>query len=97
MAKRRVLRQENLRKAAEAVFIVQIWGALLLLPPILNLFNTRSLLFGVPLEAVYLFMVWTVLIACAVAISAKMPRVSASAQPEEDTAALTSRPNGESG
>ena len=75
MAKRPFVKEEDARKAAEAVFIVQICGALLLLPPIINLFNTRSLLFGVPLEVLYLFLVWTVLIAGAVVISANMPSV----------------------
>lgn len=84
MARGRFGREDDARKRAEAVFIVQIFGALLLLPPLINLFNTRTLLFGVPLEVIYLFLVWIVLIACAVIISARMPRASANSQIDED-------------
>lgn len=74
MSERQDIRDEDARKKEEAVFIVPVFGALLLLPPLLNLFNTRTLLFGVPLEVLYLFLVWVVLIACSFIISASMPR-----------------------
>lgn len=97
MAKRPFVKEEDARKAAEAVFIAQICGALLLLPPIINLFNKRSLLFGVPLEVLYLFLVWIVLIAGAVVISANVPRTPADAQLEEEPSHLTNEPGKEGG
>lgn len=97
MSKRRLVKEEETRKAAEAVLIAQVCGALLLLPPLINLFNTRTLLFGVPLEFSYLFFVWIMLIACAVVISASMPRASSNGQSEDDKAGARSEAEGDGG
>lgn len=94
MTKRRLVKDEETRKAAEAVLIAQVCGALLLLPPLINLFNTRTLLLGVPLEFSYLFLVWILLIACAVVISASMPKASSDAQSEEEMADVGSEVEG---
>lgn len=74
MSERRPLKGEEHRKKEEAAFIIPIAGALFLLPPLANLFNARSLLFGLPLEVLYLFFIWMLLIAGAVVVSAVMPR-----------------------
>jgi len=95
MPERRLAKDENARKKEDAVFIVPVLGALFLLPPLLNLFNTRTLLFGVPLEVLYLFLVWVLLIACAIVISAKMPRLRTSSQP--DTPSTESEGKGDGG
>ncbi len=95
MPERRLAKDENARKKEDAVFIVPVLGALFLLPPLLNLFNTRTLLFGVPLEVLYLFLVWVLLIACAIIISAKMPRSRASSQ--RDAASTESEGKGDGG
>ncbi|HEX7075852.1 MAG TPA: hypothetical protein VF226_17585 [Hyphomicrobiaceae bacterium] len=97
MAKRPFVKEEDARKAAEAVFFAQICGALLLLPPIINLFNKRLSLFGVPLEVLYLFLVWIVLIASAVVISASVPRASADEQLGEEPAQPTNESGKEGG
>lgn len=91
MAKNRLVREEDTRRRAEAVLVVQVLGAVLLLPALVNLFTTRTLLFGVPLEVLYLFMVWLLLIGCAVIISSKMPRAPDSAQAEEGAPILEGR------
>lgn len=95
MSKRRLVKEEESRKATEAVLIAQVCGALLLLPPLINLFNTRTLLLGVPLEFSYLFFVWILLIACAVVISATMPRASSNGQTEEEEAGAKSEAEGD--
>ena len=46
----------------DAAFVLPAIGTLVLLPPFLNLFNRGLLIFGIPLEAVYLFTVWLALI-----------------------------------
>ena len=97
MAKRWLVKEEDTRKAAEVVLFAQICGTLLLLPPLINLFNTRMLLLGVPLEVSYLFLVWFLLIACAVVISASMPRASAKGQSEEDRADAAGEAEGDGG
>jgi len=94
MTERQLAREENAPKKEEAAFIVPIFGALLLLPPLLNLFNTRTLLFGVPLEVLYLFLVWVLLIACAIVISASMPRAKSQGD-ERDAAPITSEGEGD--
>ena len=74
MSERRPSKGEENRKKEEAAFIIPIAGALFLLPPLVNLFNARTLLFGLPLEVLYLFFIWMLLIAGAVVVSAVMPR-----------------------
>ncbi len=86
MIKNRPATEEDARKRAEAVFAIQVLGVLLLLPPLLNLFNTRTVVFGVPLEVLYLFLVWLLLIACAVIISSKMPKAPVNTQTEKKAA-----------
>lgn len=97
MTERQLAKEEIARKKEEAVFIVPIFGALLLLPPLLNLFNTRTLLFGVPLEVLYLFLVWVLLIACAMIISASMPRPMAKPQVGSGASAVASEGDGDGG
>ncbi|WP_294925823.1 hypothetical protein [uncultured Paracoccus sp.] len=42
----------------DAAFAVPLFGAVLLLPVFVNLFNRRLAIWGVPLEVIYLFAVW---------------------------------------
>ncbi len=53
--------------------MIPVFAALLLMPPFLNLFAIRRLLFGVPLEVVYLFSIWAALVLCAVTLSRGLP------------------------
>lgn len=62
------------RKREHAAFVLPVFGALMLLPPILMVFQIPQRVFGVPVEAVYLFSVWIVLIAGSVVASRLLPR-----------------------
>ena len=53
--------------------MIPAFAALLLMPPFLNLFAIRRLLFGIPLEVVYLFSIWAALVLCAVVLSRGLP------------------------
>ena len=52
----------------ERLFAVFILGVVLFTPPFLGIFNTKSLVLGVPVLALYLFSAWAVLIAAVAAI-----------------------------
>lgn len=67
----------------DAAFILPAFGTLVLLPPFLNLFNRGLLVFGIPLEAVYLFTVWLALILGAFAMT-RRPADAAEAPPAGD-------------
>jgi len=94
MTERQRAKEEDVRKKEEAVFIVPILGALLLLPPLVNLFDIRTLLFGVPLAVLYMFLVWIVLIACAIIISVRMPRAKSQVEPGADPVTSEGRRDG---
>ncbi|CAM5292341.1 hypothetical protein ATER59S_00564 [Aquamicrobium terrae] len=53
----------------DVAFLAPFFGVLLLTPPLLNLFEGLRLPFGVPLEVLYLFTVWVLLIVSAVMLS----------------------------
>ena len=61
MARPRRPEDEERRHGAASALLG--FGALLLMPPFLNLFTHRSTLFGLPTEAVYLFGIWIALVA----------------------------------
>lgn len=54
--------------------MIPAFALLLMLPPLLNLFRVERLLLGMPLEVVYLFAIWTALVAGAALLSRAMPR-----------------------
>lgn len=56
--------------------MIPAFALILLLPPFLNLFRVDRLLFGIPLEAVCLFTIWTALVVGAALLSRHMPRQS---------------------
>lgn len=53
--------------------MLPVFGALLLLPPLIDLFGASPRLAGIPVKIVYLFLVWIVLVLGAVMISSRMP------------------------
>lgn len=54
----------------ELAFLLPFFGMLLLLPPLVDLFvGKRLLLFGLPLETLYLFAVWILLIVGAMVLT----------------------------
>lgn len=62
------------RRIESAAFVLPIFGAALIVPPIINVFNVEVRVFGVPLEVVYFFAVWVGLVAGAVQLSRVLPR-----------------------
>lgn len=64
---------EDMRKREHAAFMLPVFGALLLLPPLIDLFGAAPRIAGIPLKIAYLFLVWIALILGAVMVSASMP------------------------
>ena len=46
------------RKLQSAALFFTIFAAMLLLPPLVLLFNYKARLFGLPAEMIYLFLAW---------------------------------------
>lgn len=61
------------QKARDAILVATVFGALLLLPPILPFFDRPVSLLGTPLIVVYMFGVWFALIVAAFALSRRLP------------------------
>lgn len=53
------------KRAENAALALPVFGALLMVPPLLSVFNVPEKLFGIPLVALYLFTLWIALIAAA--------------------------------
>jgi hypothetical protein len=51
------------RKLESAALFFTLFGVMLILPPLVLLFNIRVRLFGLPSEMIYLFVVWLALVA----------------------------------
>src|SRR5690606_40596340 len=51
------------RKLESAALFLTIFGAMLIMPPLVLLFNATTRVFGIPTEVIYLFAVWLTLIA----------------------------------
>jgi hypothetical protein len=51
------------RKLESAALFFTLFAAMLLLPPLVLLFNIPARLFGLPAEMIYLFVVWLALVA----------------------------------
>jgi hypothetical protein len=60
------------RKAQDRAFILTLIGLLLLVPPIADVFQIDARIAGVPFTALYLFVVWGVLIVGAAALSKRL-------------------------
>lgn len=61
------------RKIVSASFFFTIFGVIALLPPLVLLFRFDARLFGVPIETVYVFVLWIVLVAGARRFSRILP------------------------
>lgn len=59
-------------RVTERTFAIFLLGALLLLPPLLLVFNTPTRTLGVPALYLYVFFVWAVLIALATATARRL-------------------------
>lgn len=56
------------------MLVLTIFGALLLVPPLVYVFNQPISHFGVPQIVIYLFLVWLVLILGTAALTRSLPR-----------------------
>lgn len=65
---------ENRAKREAAAFVIPLFGVIILLPPFVNLFIRKELIFGVPVDTVYLFLVWAILVATAFGLSSWLPK-----------------------
>jgi len=61
------------RKIIGAAFFFALFGAMALMPPLVLLFRSSARPFGVPLETVYVFVLWIVLVAGAFWLSRSLP------------------------
>ncbi|MFA5538711.1 MAG: hypothetical protein WCZ72_08460 [Gemmobacter sp.] len=64
-------RPDEDHRRKDAAFVLPVFGVLLL-PPFVNLFTQERLIFGLPLEVVYLFTVWVALVAGALMLSRRV-------------------------
>lgn len=60
------------RKLAAAALALPVFGAALIMPPLINVFDVPILLFGTPLEVAYLFAIWIALIGITAILSRKI-------------------------
>jgi len=88
VSRRDFARTDKHRRWRDAAFAIPVFAALLLFPPFLNLFTIGELLFGIPLEVVYLFTIWTVLVVAGAFLSRYLPH-------EVDPAEETDKPEKE--
>ncbi|HEY8594777.1 MAG TPA: hypothetical protein VIL84_06010 [Devosiaceae bacterium] len=72
------------RRIENAAFALPVFGAALIFPPIINVFNVEVRLFGVPLEVYYVFGVWMLLILAAFRLSRLLPRAERPPDPPAD-------------
>lgn len=75
---------DNQVKREDVAFLFPFFGIIVLTPPILNLFAVNRLVFGVPLEVVYLFTVWLGLIVGAMILARRSPFEGSKLPPETD-------------
>ena len=61
------------QKARDAILATTVFGALLLVPPILPFFDQPRSVFGAPLILVYVFSVWLALIGLTWWLSRRLP------------------------
>jgi predicted membrane channel-forming protein YqfA (hemolysin III family) len=61
------------RKLEAAVFVIAIISAMLIVPPIVYIFNQPFLHFGVPQVVLYLFGVWLVMIVGTALVTRRLP------------------------
>lgn len=72
---------DTARRRRDAAAVLPLFGTLLLLPPFVNLFARGDLLFGIPLEVVYLFGIWIALVLGALMLSRRLGRPDAGGDP----------------
>ena len=67
------------RKLGSAALFFTVFGAMLILPPLVLLFNVKARFLGVPAEVIYLFVVWLGLVAGTAWFAYRLPH-----EPEDE-------------
>lgn len=81
---RRPPNQEERGNYDDLAALLPIFGAVLLTPAMANLFHTGTSLFGLPLDMLYVFAVWILLIAGAWWLSRRLPQITPPDDPSQD-------------
>lgn len=63
----------NRRKTVSAALFVTLFGAMLFLPPLLRLVQNEARVFGAPVELIYMFAAWAVLVLAAAWLGKNLP------------------------
>jgi hypothetical protein len=72
------------RKLESAALFLTILGAMLIMPPLALLFQVERRFLGIPMEVIYLFMVWLLLVAGAWWLGKRLPHDSEARRREDD-------------
>jgi len=72
----------NRRRSEGFGFFLPILGVILIMPPIVHLFDRGGGVFGLPIIFAYLFGVWLFLVVSAFILSRLLPRDEPSSRPE---------------
>lgn len=67
------------RRIISAAFFFVLFGVLALLPPLVLVFRFDARIFGIPIETVYIFTLWALLVVGANRLSRILPRDEPSA------------------
>ena len=62
------------RKLRSAMLVLTLFGALLMLPPLIHIFNQPLTHAGIPQIVIYLFVVWLLLIVGTALLNRALPR-----------------------
>lgn len=89
-------RKDNREKREDIAFIIPAFSMILLIPPLVNLFMSRTMIFGVPLEIVYLFTIWLLLVLGAVGLSFWLPATGQISSPDRRNFSQTANSETES-
>jgi uncharacterized membrane protein YfbV (UPF0208 family) len=73
------------RKLESAALFLTVAGALLFMPPLALIFQVQQRLFGVPLEVIYLFVCWALLVTGAWWLGRRLPREAEAEADEEES------------
>lgn len=74
----------NQRRLETAALVLPVFGALLVIPPLLGVFNVPHAILGIPIVAVYFFAVWIGLIVATAILSRRLGRGQADRNGDED-------------
>lgn len=77
----------NRKRLETAALVLPVFGALLVVPPLLGVFNVPVTISGIPVVAIYLFSVWIALIGATFILSRFLQRGSRDPDTDADEGA----------